>query len=191
MSIFWLVSFNRKHSKLCKQSARLALGNLTFSCATTCSPWASEDLCLPIVKLDTVATEKPGRWGGQFSLFIQLSPHNQDINQPLNNMQWLRPVSWTSPLCPGSPVCQDDNTSLFIWAGPARFARPARLTGITKSLFIWPACLAWVSFYLLLLASWHFYPGKARWRVYMENRPVSATEISPTTTEILGSRPGW
>lgn len=49
-----------------------------------------------------------------------------------------------------------------------------------------------MSFYLLLLAqSWHFYPGKAEWRVYMENRPVSTTEISPTTTEILGSRPDW
>lgn len=43
-------------------------------------------------------------------------------------------MSWASPLCPGSPVCQDDNTSLFIWAGPARFAKPAHLTGITKNL---------------------------------------------------------
>ena len=34
-------------------------------------------------------------------------------------------MSWASLLCPGSPVCQDDNTSLFIWARPARFAKPA------------------------------------------------------------------
>ena len=45
-----------------------------------------------------------------------------------------------------------------------------------------------MSYYLLLLAqSWHFHPDKAGWHVYMENRPVLATKILPTTTEILGS----
>ena len=89
-----------------------------------------------------------------------------------------------SPLCPGSPVCQYDNTSLFIWAGRARFVKPAHLTGITKSLFTWPAHLAGagMSFYLLLLAqSWHFHPGKSPerrdgvfiWKIVPSRQPRS------------------
>ena len=47
-------------------------------------------------------------------------------------------MSWASPLSPGTPVCHDDNTRLFIWATQARFAKPASLTGVTKSLSTGP-----------------------------------------------------
>ena len=65
-----------------------------------------------------------------------------------------------------------------------RASQVCRASPITESL-IMCLFLAGMSLYLLLVAqSWHFHPGKAGWRVYIENCPVSATEISLTITDL-------